>query len=163
MTEDLILIGTITAPQGLDGSVRVQPIGEAEALLDLKRVHLEKHGWMSLKNARLHNRNLLVMRIAGINTVEAAEGLRGLKLQAEKTEISLPDGAYYYHDLIGLPVYSPDKLELGRVRDVIDSGAQDVLVIAHQGRDVLVPLQAPYVRVLTDHLEIEPIPGLFEA
>jgi 16S rRNA processing protein RimM len=163
MTEDLILIGTITAPQGLDGSVRVHPIGEAEALVNLKRVHLEKHGWMSLKNARLHNRNILVIRIAGINTVEAAEGLRGLKLQAEKSEMRLPDGAFYYHDLIGLLVYSPDKLELGRVRDVIDSGAQDILVIEYQGRDVLVPLQAPYVRVLADHLEIEPIPGLFEA
>jgi 16S rRNA processing protein RimM len=163
MTEDLILIGTITAPQGLDGSVRLHPIGEAEALLGLKRVYLEKHGWMSLKNVRLHNRNILVIRIAGIISVEAAEGLRGLKLHAEKAELSLPDGTYYYHDLIGLPARTPDGLLLGHVRDVIDSGAHDILVIEHQGRDVLVPLQAPYVRVLADHLEIEPIPGLFEA
>lgn len=163
MTEDLILIGTIVAPQGLDGSVRVQPIGEPEGLLGLKRVQLQNHGLMSLKGIRVHNRNLIVLRLAGINTLEAAEGLRGLELRAEKSGLRLEEGRYYYHDLIGLPVRSPDGLGLGRVRDVIDSGAHDVLVVEYEGRDVLVPLQAPYVRVLGDHLEIEPIPGLFEA
>lgn len=163
MTEDLILIGTIVAPQGLDGSVRVQPIGDPESLLGLKRVQLQNRGTMSLKSIRLHNRNLIVLRLAGINTVEAAEGLRGFELRAEKSELHLQEGTYYYHDLIGLPVRSPDGNDLGRVRDVIDSGPHDILVIEYQDREVLVPLQAPYVRVLTGHLEIDPIPGLFEA
>lgn len=163
MTEDLILIGTIVAPQGLDGSVRLQPIGEPDQLLELKRVNLQNHGWMRVKSIRLHNRNIIVLRLAGIITLETAEGLRGLELRAEKSELRLEAGTYYYHDLIGLPVNAPDGLELGRVRDLIDSGAHDILVIEHRGRDVLVPLQAPYVRVMADHLEIEPIPGLFEA
>ncbi len=163
MTEHLILIGRIVAPQGLDGSVRLQPIGQPEALLGLQRVHLQNHGWMRVKNIRLHNRNILVLKLAGIITVDAAEGLRDLELRAEKAELELEAGTYYYHDLIGLPVRAPGGQDLGRVRDVIDSGAHDILVIEHDGRDALVPLQAPYVRVLADHLEIEPIPGLFEA
>ena len=45
---------------------------------------------------------------------------------------------------------------------MIDTGAQDILVVRYAERDVLVPLQAPYVRVLEDKIEIQAVSGLFD-
>jgi 16S rRNA processing protein RimM len=58
--------------------------------------------------------------------------------------------------------------KVGEVADILDAGAQDVLVIRGVGERLrdraerLVPLQAPYVRVEAEGIHVEPIPGLFD-
>jgi 16S rRNA processing protein RimM len=161
MNPDLILIGTITGTHGLDGAVRLRPVGEPAMLEGLKRVYVQDRGWVAVKRLELHAREP-VLRLAGVTTLDAAEGLRGQAMYANKADLKLQDGVYYYHDLIGLPVRSPTGQALGTIKDMMDSGPQDILIVRHESRDVLVPLQAPYVRVLDGFIEIDPIPGLFE-
>ena len=61
-----------------------------------------------------------------------------------------------------------EGLKVGEVVDILDAGAQDVLVIKGVGERLrdqterLVPLQAPYVRVEEEGIHVEPIPGLFD-
>ena len=58
--------------------------------------------------------------------------------------------------------------QVGEVVDILDAGAQDVLIIRGVGERLrdraerLVPLQAPYVRVEEGSIHVDPIPGLFD-
>jgi 16S rRNA processing protein RimM len=159
--DDLISIGTFTQPHGLHGALKLRASGNPGAVTALKRVFVAARGWMTVREAALHN-VIPVLSLAGVNSREDALALSGLEVFADKSALPLEEGVYYYHDLIGRAVVAPDGSSLGVVVRMVDSGAQDIIVVKHGEREVLVPLQAPYVRVLETTLEIEPVPGLFE-
>ena len=158
--DDLIQIGTLTAPHGLHGAVKLRAIGQPDALLELRRIYIPNKGWLGVKQVALHD-VIPVLMLAGVNTREDALALHSLDVYAEKAAVRLEPDTFYYHDLIGRPVIAPDGSSLGVVQSMIDTGAQDILVVLHAGREVLVPLQAPYVRILENAVEIEPVTGLF--
>ncbi|MER3426407.1 MAG: hypothetical protein C4299_04550 [Thermoleophilia bacterium] len=82
-----------------------------------------------------------------------------LKSQGQLPE--LEEGQFYYFQLIGLPVLVNGE-PVGKVVDVDDAGAQDVLVVQVGTRRHLIPLQAPYVKPSATRIEVEPIPGLLD-
>ena len=56
---------------------------------------------------------------------------------------TLTEGEYYWHDLIGLEVYNQDKVNLGKIKNIVETGANDVLVINKIGEnkiETLIPL-----------------------
>jgi 16S rRNA processing protein RimM len=159
--DDLIQIGTFTAPHGLHGAIKLRAIGQPDALLELRRIYIPNKGWLGVKQIVLHD-VIPVLMVAGVNSRADALTLHSLEVYAEKNKVHLEPDTFYYHDLIGRAVVAPDGSSLGVVQSMIDTGVQDILVVRHNGREVLVPLQAPYVRVLEDSLEIEPISGLFD-
>jgi 16S rRNA processing protein RimM len=158
---ELIKIGSIGPTHALSGAVRIRTIDDPEMLLGLKRIQIASRGWLSVKAWENHNAGLIV-KLIGVNSKEAADQLRDLEVFAARDELHLETGRFFYHDLIGLPVRDPNGFELGRVEDVLDSAAQDLLSISRDGQMHLVPLQAPYVHVKDGFIEIDPIPGLLE-
>lgn len=134
---------------------------EPARLLGLTRVVVDGLGWRGLRSIELHGR-VPVLRIEGVEHVDEAAALRGAPVRADAAEMPLEEGVYYYADLIGRPVVSPAGEPLGKVVDVMDSGAQDLLVVERDDRRYLVPLQADYVRVHEAEVEIDPIPGLLD-
>ena len=161
MPEGLISLGHFTQPFGKDGAMKLRSTGQAAHLQGLKRVWLEHNGWVNVRKLEIYN-GIAVLKIAGFNQRHLTDELRGLELFAEKNLLRLPQGVHFYHDLIGLPVQAPDGSSLGVLKSIIDAGTSDILVVSYQNKEVLVPLQAPYVRILEGHIEIEPISGLFE-
>lgn len=155
-----MLIGTFTAPHGLHGALKLRAIGSPEALERVRRVFVQDRGWLGVKRVALHD-GVPVLTLAGVTERADALPLGGLEVYADKADLTLEPDTYFYHDLIGRVVVAPDGSSLGVLKSIMDLGAQDVLVVDHHGREVLVPLQAPYVRVLETTIEIEPVPGLF--
>jgi 16S rRNA processing protein RimM len=159
--EDLVLIGLIGQPHGLDGAVRLRPIGEAARLATVKRVYLEGSGWRVVRSWDLKGGDP-ILRLTGTGGRGGASALTGKSAYADEGSLALEEGEYLYADLIGRPVLSPAGEPLGVVADIYDSGPQDLLVVRREGSEYLVPLQAPYVKVLPDAIEVEPFPGLLD-
>ena len=148
-------IGRFGAPYALKGGLRFR--GEP-VVLHLERVYVEGHGWRAIED----------LYRAGVTDRTLAEALVGLRVYAEVADLPpLEEGRYYYFALIGLPVYVEGR-QVGEVVDILDAGAQDVLIIRGVGERLrdraerLVPLQAPYVRVEEGGIHVDPIPGLFD-
>ncbi len=157
-------IGRFGAPFALKGGLKFR--GEP-VLLHLERVYVEGHGFRAVEDLYRVGEELVV-HLAGVSSRELAEALVGLRVYASVEDLPpLEEGRYYYFALIGLPVYVGGK-QVGEVVDILDAGAQDVLVIRGVGERLrdqterLVPLQAPYVRVEGEAIHVEPIPGLFD-
>jgi 16S rRNA processing protein RimM len=162
MPDNLISIGHFTQPFGKDGAMKLRNSGDPSHLQGIKKVWLEHHGWVVVRKLEIYNQ-VVVLKIAGFTQRHLTDELRGLEVYADKTAIRLPQGTHFYHDLIGLPVVAPDGSSLGVLKSIMDAGTADILVVNYNNKEVLVPLQAPYVQILEGKIEIEPITGLFDA
>ena len=110
---------------------------------------------------------MVLLKLEGVDTPEAAQALRGRVLWLDREEDTLEEGQYYLQDLMGLSVKDADTGEVyGTLRDVTETGANDVYHVAFpDGRVQLVPA-IPQV-VLDIDLEggvmlIRPLEGLFQ-
>lgn len=157
---NLVRIGRLGRPHALRGGLKFR--SEApEALVGQARVYLEGLGWRAVERVEALGSELVVY-FTGIASREAAEELAGRDVLLEPESLPEPEGGWYYFQLVGLPVFA-DEEPLGEVVEVMDTGAQDVLVVRRGARRLLVPLQAPYVEVAEGAVRLTAPPeGLLE-
>jgi 16S rRNA processing protein RimM len=132
----LILMGVFGAPQGVRGAIRVksltgdpQALGAYGPLTDGKRARV-----FAFESLRLLKTDMLVARVKGVSTREAAAALTGVEIFAGRDQLPPPgDDEFYYDDLIGLDAVSKAGAPLGRVAAVVNYGAGDILEIAPPG------------------------------
>lgn len=65
------------------------------------------------------SKNLVLLKFKGVDTIEQAEELRNLYLEAKRSDIKLEKGAYFIVDLIGLEVYTEEGKLLGKLKEVL--------------------------------------------
>ncbi len=157
-------IGRVGKPYGLVGGLKFR--GEP-VIFELEKVYLEGLGYRVIEEVEELN-NEIVLYLSSVPNRNEAERLAGLRVYADRDDLpELEEGAYYYFELMGQPVWV-DGRPFGEVVDVED-GVQDLLIIKASGSSLraqsktyMVPLQAPYVRVEADGIHIDAIPGLFD-
>ena len=160
--------GKITGTHGLKGEVRVQPWADSpEFLADFEELYLYNgNKKLEITSARVH-KNMLIMKIRGVDTIEEADKLRNKVLYMNRDDVELEEGAYFIQDLIGLDVIDDETGErLGRLDDVSETGANDVYhVKTDDGREFLIPVIPDVVREISpeqDFVRIFKMKGLFD-
>jgi 16S rRNA processing protein RimM len=138
-----LTIGTILAPHGVRGEFKVRLQTDDPAhLLTIKRLYLgDETTPRTVLEARLHAGNAL-MRLQGISTPETVERFRGTPLRIRGSDARpLAAGEYFLYQIIGLEVFDESGNRLGRVTDLMETGANNVLVVAPDdgGADILLP------------------------
>jgi len=141
-------MGRIAAPFGVKGWVKVQPYSEDPGtLMDFEswRVGRGETQTSYAVEAIQEHGNALVAKLAGVDDRDAAYALRGQEVSVARSELPPPEeNEYYWSDLIGLKAINREGVELGRVESLMETGAQDVLVIKGK-REHLVPFVAAFV------------------
>ncbi len=153
-----VLIGKITGAHALKGEVKVVLYGDVE-LLAGERLYPAPDGespggespegegpsdggggaFLEVFSARSHKGGLLVV-FNGINSIEEAEPLVNLDLYIDKASLpELEPGEYFHHDLIGMEVFTEDGEGLGRVTEIISTGANDVYQVTGPSGETLLP------------------------
>jgi 16S rRNA processing protein RimM len=142
-------MGRVAAPFGVKGWVKVQPETEGPgSLLAYKTWWLGRgDDWREAPVAEAKVQGaMLAARLEGIEDRDAAAGLRGISVAVPRSHLpKAGSGEYYWADLLGLKVVNAESLELGRIERILQTGANDVLVV--QGdRERLVPFIADVIR-----------------
>jgi 16S rRNA processing protein RimM len=123
----------------------------------------EQHRRVTVEGVRLHGREAL-LKLAGVDGVEAADALRGQDLFIATADAApLPAGRYYIHQIVGLHVWTSTGTRYGEVREVLSRPANDIDVVRHGNKDVLVPAIADVVLeidIAAGRMVIALIPGL---
>ena len=143
-----ICIGTIVAPHGVRGDIRILPQTEhPEQFLDLDYLLLDDGRTLHLTNARFHKRMALV-KCREVNNMNEAELLRGKKVFIRTEDLpELEEGEFYVADLLGCKVVGTAGAEIGELKDVISTGSNDVYVVATAGgKELLVPALKQHVK-----------------
>jgi len=143
-----VIVGKITAQYGVKGWVKVYSYTRpAEQILDYRQWMLAEGPDASggrcvqVVSTRRQSQKLLA-KLAGVDDRNASAGLAGKWIAIAPSQLAcLPQGEYYWSDLIGLAVVNQDGIDLGRVDHLVETGANDVLVIRRDGeaKERLVP------------------------
>jgi 16S rRNA processing protein RimM len=108
--------------------------------------------------------NAAILAIDGVTTRDAAAGLRGELLYVPRAEAARPpSGEFLWHEVIGLSVVTDDGRELGRVDEILRTGANDVYVVRGTLGEVLIPAIADVILRIdpaSGTIVIHPMPGL---
>ncbi|BBD68009.1 16S rRNA processing protein RimM [Nostoc commune NIES-4072] len=181
-------IGTIVSPQGLSGELRVYPVSDFPERFEvagkrwlLRSGDTEPQPIELLTGRYISNKNLYVIKLAGVENCDQAEALRGCKLMVPASDRpQLGEDEYHVLDLIGLEVFMQASGELvGTVVDIIPAGNDLLEVKLHlsfatdkgqttndkKQKTVLIPFVeaiAPVVNLKSNRIEITPPPGLLE-
>lgn len=138
-----LVVGTIVGPHGVRGEAKLRLVtDDPEHLVHVPRVYVgDEPRPRRLRGVRFH-RGQALLRIDGIATPEAVDALRGQPVRIAGTDARPPaPGEYFLYQLLGLEVVDEAGEPLGRVSDLIETGAHDVLVVAPPGGgpDLLLP------------------------
>ncbi len=130
---DLVVMGRIVAPYGILGWLKVKPgTASIDGLLNYKTWLIGKGAdWLEVKleKAKVHN-DVLHVKLSSIDDRDAAFACKGKQVAVAKSALpTLVDGEYYWSDLIGLAVKSQQGVDFGKVTDVFETGANDVIVV----------------------------------
>ncbi len=159
--------GQIVGTHGVRGEVRVQPWCDTPSqIAAMKTLYWDEAGTRPVKiKARAH-KNIALVTLDGVTTVEEAMTLKGKMLYAHRDDFRLPKDRYFVRDLLGLAVIDAQSGErYGEVVDVSQTGANSVYHVKTATGEVLipaVPLIIKDVDIDGGVIRITPIGGLFD-
>ena len=168
MKKQFLEIGKIVNVHGLGGVVKVMPwCDSAEFLCEFETLYRGKeHTPMEIERASVQ-KNMALIKFAGIDTPEAANALRNTVLYMNRADVELDDDTYFIQDLQGMQVVDADDgRTYGTLHDVLQTGANDVYEVqSPAGKMLLVPVIPEVVLKVdfeTDTITIRPLKGLFD-
>ena len=148
--ENSLSIGVLSKVHGLNGELRFVVLTNIPELLeDLDEVFLysdkEKRGfYLEVESIREGPKSLLI-KFSEFDTREDAQKLVGFEVYVPKDKLpELAEDEYMYDEIEGCEVFEDGK-DTGKVVDIIDTGANGVLVVKKDKREKLVPFIKDYV------------------
>lgn len=141
--EDLLQVGVISSTHGIKGEVKVFPTTDdaarfkklKEVLLDtgIEKLSMEIEGVKFFKQ-------FVILKFKGINNINDVEKYKGKGLYVTRDHaVKLSKGEYFVADILGMQVVTDDGEVLGTLKDVMETGANDVYVVDAPEGELLLP------------------------
>jgi len=142
--EEFLRVGILCSTHGIHGEVKVLPTtDDKNRFTSLKQVILDTgKEQLALEVEQVkYFKQYAILKFKGIDTIDQIERYRGKDLLVTRENaIELEEGEYFITDLIGLKVISEEGEELGVLKDVLQTGANDVYVVERENaKDLLLP------------------------
>ncbi len=140
----MVIMGRVAAAQGIQGWVKVQPYTSEPGNLEEYRTWWlgnEQQGWRELDvlQSNLHGR-CVIAQLMGCHDRTTAEKYRGLMVAIPRSHLpKAEENEYYWSDLVGLGVVNVEGERLGVVETLQDTGANQVLCVAGEHGEILIP------------------------
>jgi 16S rRNA processing protein RimM len=163
---DAIEVGRIADAWGIKGWFKVLPhSADPQALFSSKRWFLlppEKGAkafagpvLLRVREAKEHS-DSVVARADGIEDRTGAEALKGARVYVPRSSFpTAGDDEYYWVDLLGLDVVNREGLALGRVKELLSTGPQTVLVLEYQAEGKAQERMIPFVSAYVDQVDLQ--------
>ena len=164
---DYIKVGKIVNTHGIKGYLKCVPLtDDMERFEELKYIYTEKdYKKRKLMDVRYRN-NIVYILLEDINDMSTAETFRDSYISILEDQLrELPEDSYYIFDLEDMEVYSDDGEYLGKIKEIHQTGANDVYEIANENKSFLIPAVKEVVKnvdVENKRMVISVIEGLLE-
>lgn len=140
-----LTVGKIMSSWGVKGQIKIEPLTDnPKRFKVLHEVFIDYTGqavFYRVESVIFLKDYFPVLKLVGINSIQEAETLKGhyLKIQ-RKYAVRLPKGRYFICDIIGLDVFDESDKCIGTVKDILETGANDVYVVEAKGKkEILIP------------------------
>lgn len=151
-TQNRVAMGYIKGVFGIKGWLKIAANTEySDSLLDYPEWQLVKDGKtvsVTLEAGKVVNGELQV-KFEGINDRDLAFSLRGYTIEIPREAFApTEEGEYYWADLVGMTVTNKDNAILGKVSNLMETGANDVLVVNGKYGQILIPFVSQYIETV---------------
>ncbi|MBL8100349.1 MAG: 16S rRNA processing protein RimM [Anaerolineales bacterium] len=136
-----LAVGFLRRPHGVMGEMIMDLHTDfPERFKPGRKVYLgPQHEAATLGSVRPHAENLLV-KIRGCDTPESVGKYRNTWVYVKSSEVpALPEGQVYKYELIGLDVIDDEGNSLGKLAEILETGANDVYVVRADKKEILLP------------------------
>jgi 16S rRNA processing protein RimM len=154
--EEYLQVGVISSTHGIRGEVKVFPTTDEptrfkqlkSVLMDTGKARIE----FKIQGVKFFKK-FVILKFQGIDNINDVEQYKGASLLVERKDaLPLKEGEYFITDMIGMKVFTEDAKEFGVLSDVLETGANDVYVIASiEHGEVLIPA----IRQCVQSIDIE--------
>ena len=167
MLKQYLEAGRIVGTHGIRGEMRLECWCNTPAFLSkFKRLYLDEGRTQLSVTCRPH-KNIALITVKGVDTIEKADELRGKILYIDRADAHLEKGEHFVQDIIGLSVTDVDSGKVyGAVRDVLKTGSNDVYEMVGDDKKLY---YIPVIPDIIDRLDfdagavyIRPMKGLFD-
>lgn len=148
--EEMLRVGVISSTHGVRGEVKVYPTtDDPKRFKQLKEVTLDTGKEllpMEIQGVKFF-KNMVILKFKGYDSINAIERYKGKDLLIHRSQaVPLKEGENFIVDLIGLTVITDEGETLGKLTDVLKTGANDVYVVEMpSGKEVLIPVIKPCI------------------
>ena len=145
MKSNFLPTGEIVNTHGLKGYVKVMPWADDPSdLLDFDRFFIDGKEYEVEYSAQ--QKTMVLLKLAGVDDVDAANKLRGKEIAICRDDIELEEGVVFIADLIGLPVLA-DGVEIGKITEVLTPPGNDVYVVKGE-YEYMIPAVQEFIETL---------------
>lgn len=165
---DYIQVGKIINTHGIKGYVKIVPLTDDKTRFDdLETVHIENEDEQFNIEKVWYKQNHVMVKFKGYDNINDVNKFKDrLVLINKEDAIDLPENTFFIYDIIGLNVYNMEGEEIGRVKNVLQPGSNDVYVVKGKGKkDILIPAIKDVVKEVNleeGKIIIDPIEGMIE-
>lgn len=147
-------VGKIINTHGVKGEVKVIPLTDnLERFNRLKWVYIDKNSVLEKYNIERVKffKGLAIIKFKEVNDMNGAEILKGLFLKVDRENaVKLPQDSFFICDLIGCEVFEEDGSKLGVLKDVLQTGSNDVFAVSGENnKEILIPALKSVVKDLS--------------
>ena len=158
--------GKIVGTHGVRGEMRVECWCDSPQFLSGFKTLYFNEGAEKIKVKSRAHKNMVLMKMAGVDTIEQADLYRGRIVYIKRSDIKLEEGVNFVQDMIGLGVVDSNTGEVyGKVTDVLKTGSNDVYEMKDENSKAFYIPAIPDIIDLVDVeggvLKITPMKGLF--
>ena len=166
--EDMLRVGVFANTHGVRGEIKVFPTtDDAQRFKKLKKIYLDtgkEKLELEIASVRFF-KNLVILKFKGIDNINDIEKYKGKDLLVTREQaVPLEEDEYFIYDILGAKVITDDGKEYGELKEVLQTGANDVYVVETiEGKEMLLPVIEECIldidvdnKVVTAHI----MPGL---
>ena len=142
-----VSVGVVVAPHGRDGRVSVTPsASDPDRFRPGARLYAAGRE-LAVERAQQAPGGRVLLKLAGVDDRAQAEALRGAAVEVDARDLPpAPPDSYYHYQLLGMTVADASGAELGSLAEIVPAGgANDVYVVAAEGRELLLPAIADVI------------------
>jgi len=141
---DWIEVGRLTKTHGLKGELKLHPfISDTSLLQSIHHARLEMEDGpreVTIESLRGGGASLII-KFKHCDSIEQAGALKGHNLEIPRSDFpDLPEGEYYWFQILGLSVFDEEGNAYGAVTEIIETGSNDVYVVRDGDREILLPM-----------------------
>ncbi len=155
--KDYLIIGKLGGAHGVRGEVKVIPLTDdvrrfsslKDCLILDEKEHLKET--REVEKSRVDDSRTLI-KFNGIDDRDEVSKLTGYYIGVSREDaVKLPEGRYFIADLIGLTVVDESRGDLGTIKDIINSGASDIIIVKRKGKNELL---IPYLNAIVKNVDL---------
>ena len=145
---DLIKIAKIVSAHGLNGEVKIFPYtDDLNGFKEYNQIYIDGEE-LEIISQKIASK-FIVLKLKGFDYIDDVKRLLNKDVFIDKVQMpSLDEGEYYIHELIAMEVYSEADELIGTVKDVMETSANHVLVVDHDGKEALIPFVKAFIKEL---------------